>query len=180
MHGLAVGEENDPKKPAVCFRNGAPSSNPPIGLRHLAYGRVDCPLNPLGQNRRAIGPPTDRLEVHRRLHGRTLAERRRRSKWCRRLRRCDARRPSPSFSAAFGAGDDPRGRWIAPVHTRRILPVSSSCIMPCLINCVLASLASSAAISASISERIVVMATCSRKDGKDIQAAEKNDGLRLG
>ena len=46
-------------------------------------------------------------------------------------------------------------------HINRILPVSSSCIMPCLIWRALASLASNAAISASMSLRIAAMAVCS-------------------
>src|ERR1019366_9022160 len=46
-------------------------------------------------------------------------------------------------------------------HTRRILPVSSSCIMPCLMHRALARLASSAAISESMSDRIAAMACCS-------------------
>ena len=54
---------------------------------------------------------------------------------------------------AFGLADG--------AHTRRILPVRSSCIMPCLRLRALASFASSAAISASMSERIVAMAFCS-------------------
>ena len=46
-------------------------------------------------------------------------------------------------------------------HTNRILPVSSSCIMPCLMLRALASFASSAAISASMSLRMAAMAVCS-------------------
>src|SRR2546422_10764234 len=46
-------------------------------------------------------------------------------------------------------------------HTRRILPVNSSCIMPCLSWRALASFSSSAATSASMSVRIVAMAVCS-------------------
>src|SRR5215510_2108641 len=48
-------------------------------------------------------------------------------------------------------------------HTRRILPVSSSCIMPCLSWRALASFSSSAATSASMSVSMVVMAVCSGK-----------------
>src|SRR5207249_12283637 len=62
-------------------------------------------------------------------------------------------------------GDDPVLRGALGLadgaHTRRILPVSSSCIMPCLSSRALASLASSAAIPASISERMAAMAACS-------------------
>ena len=54
---------------------------------------------------------------------------------------------------AFGLAD--------VAHTRRILPVRSSCIMPCLSWRALASFASSAAISASMSERMAAMAVCS-------------------
>ena len=54
---------------------------------------------------------------------------------------------------AFGLAD--------VAHTSRILPVSSSCIMPCLMWRALASFASSAAISASMSERMAAMAVCS-------------------
>src|SRR5438874_147835 len=46
-------------------------------------------------------------------------------------------------------------------HTSRVLPVSSSCIMPCLSARVLASRASRAASSASMSERTAAMAVCS-------------------
>src|ERR1022692_163100 len=50
-------------------------------------------------------------------------------------------------------------------HSRRILPVRSSCIMPCLIWRAFASLASSAAISASMSKRTLPMAACSAGGG---------------
>ena len=43
-------------------------------------------------------------------------------------------------------------------HTRRILPLSSSCIMPCLRLRALASFTSKETISASMSERTVAMA----------------------
>src|SRR5207249_9784554 len=46
-------------------------------------------------------------------------------------------------------------------HTRRVLPVSSSCIMPCFRSRVLARRASRAATSASMSESAVAMAVCS-------------------
>src|SRR5438874_2493665 len=51
------------------------------------------------------------------------------------------------------------------LHLSRILPVSSSCIMPCLSWCALASLDFSAAISASISDRMAAMAVCSWRVG---------------
>src|SRR6266536_5019549 len=50
-------------------------------------------------------------------------------------------------------------------HMSRILPVSSSCIVPSLSMRVLASFASSEAISASMSERMVAMAVCSSTAG---------------
>jgi hypothetical protein len=65
------------------------------------------------------------------------------------------------LARAIRAGDDPANRLGVRSHTRRILPVSSSCIMPCLMSRVLSRRASSAAISASMVERMVAMAVCS-------------------
>ena len=50
---------------------------------------------------------------------------------------------------------------LALPHTSRILPVSSSCIIPCFSARVFSRRASSAASSASMSERTVAMAACS-------------------
>ena len=52
-----------------------------------------------------------------------------------------------------------------PIHTSRILPVSSSCIIPCLICRALASFVSSMAISVSISDKVVAIASCSARVG---------------
>ena len=61
------------------------------------------------------------------------------------------------LSGAFGLADG--------ADTSRILPVSSSCIMPCLRARVLARLSSSAAISASMSESTAARADCSGSGG---------------
>lgn len=50
-------------------------------------------------------------------------------------------------------------------HSRRILPVKSSCIMPCLSRRVLSHRCSRAASSASMSERTSAMAVCSALEG---------------
>src|SRR5947209_20495436 len=52
-------------------------------------------------------------------------------------------------------------------HTRRVLPVSSSCIMPCFSAWVLSRRASRAVISASMSKTTAAMATCSSIHGID-------------
>ena len=54
-----------------------------------------------------------------------------------------------------------RSGWPMVAHINRILPVSSSCIMPCLMWRALASLVSNAAISVSMSLRMAAMAVCS-------------------
>src|SRR5690554_138942 len=50
-------------------------------------------------------------------------------------------------------------------HTRRVLPVSSSCIMPCFSSAVLLRRCSRAWISVSMSESTAAMASCSSKRG---------------
>jgi hypothetical protein len=58
--------------------------------------------------------------------------------------------------------------WVSDgAHTRRVLPVRSSCIMPCLRRRVFSRRCSRAAISASMSERTAAMAVCSSPDGNE-------------
>src|SRR6266516_6247206 len=75
-------------------------------------------------------------------------------------------------SRAFGSGDrDGLLRCLllsGRAHTSRILPVSSSCIIPCLSARVLSRRPSRAAISASMSESTAAMATCSDGVGSAI------------
>ena len=61
----------------------------------------------------------------------------------------------------FEAAVERFGNGCDGAHINRLLPVSSSCIMPFLIWRALASLASSAAISASMSLRMAAIAICS-------------------
>src|SRR5690554_5914773 len=51
------------------------------------------------------------------------------------------------------------------IHTSRVLPVSSSCIMPCFSSAVLLRRCSRAWISVSISESTVAIAFCSSRRG---------------
>ena len=55
MHGLAVRKQHDPKEPALGLRNGAPSSNPAVGLNDFPNRRFDRTLNPFVPNHGPIG-----------------------------------------------------------------------------------------------------------------------------
>src|SRR5208337_2357439 len=65
-------------------------------------------------------------------------------------------------------------------HTRRVLPVSSSRIMPCLRSRVLASRCSNAASSASMSDSTSAMAVCSFGGGISSSIDLMMSPLRLG
>src|SRR5690554_3034830 len=55
--------------------------------------------------------------------------------------------------------------WGLVTHTRRVLPVSSSCIMPCFSSAVLLRRCSRAWISVSMSESTAAIACCSSRQG---------------
>src|SRR5690554_1557571 len=57
-----------------------------------------------------------------------------------------------------------QGWWLV-THTRRVLPVSSSCIMPCFSSAVLLRRCSRAWISVSMSESTAAIACCSSRQG---------------
>src|SRR5262249_62053601 len=82
---------------------------------------------------------------------------------------------SPDPALVIGKAADPPQALVPPgflpfdvlgfFHTRRVLPVNSSCIMPCLSWRALASFSSSAAISASMSLRMMAIVVCSSIGG---------------
>ena len=65
MHSLAVREQDDSKELSLGLWNVAPPSYATVGLNDLPNRRFDCALNPFVPNHRAIGAPTNRLEVRR-------------------------------------------------------------------------------------------------------------------
>ena len=72
---------------------------------------------------------------------------------------------SPKHVVVIASSAYPSSASSFAIHSKRILPVSSSCIMPCLIWRTLARRDSSAASSASMSLRTVATAICSPYSG---------------